>query len=398
MNKPLTLRYTLHQMAYWATCAGVMSFTTAYLLAKGFAASTVGILLSSGTLLSFAFQPILAAFADRRGGNILKHFVICLNAFCVFCFGCIQLLPLPGWLFGLLYLLGIFGFDVMTPLLNSISVAYNERGYRINYGVSRGIGSLAYSLSALAMGRVIADMGEDWMIWISLALLLANMLIAAGYPNIDLGGGLSRGGNTSCSIPSFFRRYKWYCLSLLGIILLGMFHAMTENYLIEIFAPLGGDSGSVGIALFIATFAETIVLLFFERIRRRISDTALLKIGALSFSAKAVLLLLAPSVGSVYVIQLLQATSYTFISPTQLYYASSRVSPADMVKGQAFITAAYTLGCAAGNFSGGQLLQFFDLCTMLAAGVAMAAAGTVILFATVGKKDKIISGTKESTP
>jgi hypothetical protein len=36
---------------------------------------------------------------------------------------------------------------------------------------------------------------------------------------------------------------------------------------------------------------------------------------------------------------------------------------------------------------GGQLLQFYSLTAMLTAGIVMAAAGTVILFATVGKQD-----------
>lgn len=398
MNKNLTLRYTLHQMAYWATCAGVMSFTTAYLLAKGFAASTVGILLSGGTLLSFVFQPILAAWADRRGGNILKGFSIGLSALSMLCFCLVQLLPLPDWLFGLVYLLGIFTFDAMTPLLNSISVAYMQRGYKINYGVSRGIGSLAYALAALAIGKVIAAWGEDWMIRICLALLAANIVIAAAYPNIDLRSGREKVRDESCSIAQFFRRYKWYCVSLLGILLLGMFHAMTENYLIEIFKPLGGDSGSVGIALFIATFVEMLVLLFFEPLRKKISDAMLLKIGALSFLVKAVLLTLAPGVEAIYLIQLLQATSYTFISPTQMYYAADKVGKADMVKGQAFITAAYTLGCACGNFAGGQLLEFFDLRAMLAAGIAIAAAGTVILFTTVNKRDNYTPQAKETAP
>jgi len=56
-----------------------------------------------------------------------------------------------------------------------------------------------------------------------------------------------------------------------------------------------------------------------------------------------------------------------------------------MVKGQAFITAAYSLGCAIGNFAGGQLLDAFNVNTLLIAGIMMAAAGTAILFATVDK-------------
>ena len=61
-----------------------------------------------------------------------------------------------------------------------------------------------------------------------------------------------------------------------------------------------------------------------------------------------------------------------------------------MVKGQAFITASYTLGCAIGNFAGGQLLEHFDVVALLVAGIAMAAAGTLVLFLTVERQDRAI--------
>ena len=72
MKKSLTLHYTLQQMAYWAAAAGIMSFATAFLLAKGFPPSQVGVLLASGNLLSCARQPMLAERADRIGGNVLN--------------------------------------------------------------------------------------------------------------------------------------------------------------------------------------------------------------------------------------------------------------------------------------------------------------------------------------
>ena len=159
-----------------------------------------------------------------------------------------------------------------------------------------------------------------------------------------------------------------------------------EN-VIEIVTPLGGDSGTVGVALFIATAVEALVLVYLDKIRGRISDNWLLKIAGLSFVLKSVLFLLAGNVMTIYFVQLLQATSYTFLSPIQMYYANNKVGVADMVKGQAFSTASYTLGCAAGNFAGGQLLSAFDLRTMLLAGIAMAVMGTAIFFLTVEKKD-----------
>jgi PPP family 3-phenylpropionic acid transporter len=129
------------------------------------------------------------------------------------------------------------------------------------------------------------------------------------------------------------------------------------------------------------------VILWFDTVRKHIPDNRLLKLAGLSFLLKAVLFLIAPSVTSIYLIQLLQATSYSFLYPTQLYYANAKVQQADMVKGQAFITASYTLGCAIGNFTGGQLLAHFNVVALLIAGIVMAAAGTLVLFLTVDRKD-----------
>lgn len=387
MKKSLTFRYTMHQMAYWAIAAGVVSFATAFLLQKGFAPSTVGILLASGNLLSCVFQPVLADRADRIGGNVLKWLTVGLTLVSAACFAAIHLLPMPNAVFGLLYLLGVFAFDAMNPLMNALNVSYTTNGYAINYGLSRGLGSLAYSFAALSIGKVMAAYGADWMIRICLGLLTVNALMALSYPSLTVAAAGREQNTDCCSVPVFFRRYKWYCISLAGVMLLGMFHAMTENYLIEIVSPLGGDSGSVGVALFIATAIEAVVLVYFDKVRGRISDNGLLKLAGLSFLLKAVLFLFARNVTAIYFIQLLQATSYTFLSPTQMYYASKKVSTADMVKGQAFITASYTLGCAAGNFSGGQLLSALGLRPMLLAGVAMAAAGTAVLCLTVDKKD-----------
>jgi len=188
----------------------------------------------------------------------------------------------------------------------------------------------------------------------------------------------------------FFKRYKWYSVSLLGVILLATFHMMAENYLIKILERLGGNSSHVGVALFVATTIASVVLIFFDKIRGKLGDQRLLKLSGLFYVVKAVAFLLAPSIEAIYAAQLLQAVTYVFLSPTQMYYASSRIAPQDMVKGQAFITAAYTLGCALGNFMGGQLVQAWGVAALLIAGVAIALAGALIIFVTVDRKDRFM--------
>lgn len=389
MGKGLTVRYGLHLLSYWAAFAGIVSFATTFLLSRGFSASQVGILLACGSFASCAVQPLLAAYADRAGRNVLPAMLLSAFALIAALFGLIALAPLPKPVLATLFFLAYMLFDAIFPLNNSISVYYNQRGYTINYGLGRAVGSLSCSLSALCLGRLIRRFGADSMLWVVMALLAFGMAVIWGYPEQRGAQAKSSGpAGKSCSVGAFFLRYRWYCLSLVGILLLAAFYAMADNYMIAVMQRLGGDSSSVGVAVAIATASATPVFVLFSHIRARITDNWILRISALSFLLRAVLLLLAGSVTQVYLIQLLQMTSYAFYSPVQLYYAAKKVAPEDMVKGQAFITSAYALGAGLGSLLGGQLLERLGITAVLAAGVALAGAGALVLFATVDREDR----------
>lgn len=382
--KNLTLRYSATQFTYWAASSGAVSFATTYLLSKGLSPGAVGSLLALAGLLSCLTQPVLASAADRAKGFVLTKMLLAMSVLCCLCFS-VQLIPqFPLVLTGIFYMIGIWSSDAMVPLLNALSVACQQSGYPINYGAARGIGSAATALSSLALGFVIARLGVAWMILFLLGFRVLCMIVIAGYPKIKQAE--KPAGKESCSIPYFFSHYRWYCVSLLGILFLGMYHSMTENYLIAIMGALGGDSSHVGTALFLSAMVGTPVIFCFDQIRKRIRDTSLLKIAAVSFLIKAVLFSFAKDITTIYLLQLLQTTSYALLAPAQVYYAKGKVRSCDMVKGQAFITAAYALGCSAGNFTGGLFLGH-GVKALLIAGIFMAFMGTIIIFSTVNKSD-----------
>lgn len=285
-----------------------------------------------------------------------------------------------------LYMVGVWSSDVMVPLLNALSVACNSAGYPINYGTARGIGSAATAMSSLVIGFIIAKLGATWMLLFLLIARICCIITLISYPKIQKVTSEQKEKQASCSIPQFFSRYRWYCVSLLGIAFLGMFLAMMENYMIAIMGALGGDSSHVGTALFISAMVTSPVIFFFGKVRAKIKDTNLLKIAAVSFLIRAICLYFAKDITTIYLLQLLHISSYGFMHPAQVYYAGTKVRPADMVKGQAFSTAAYALGCSAGNFVGGQLLGL-GVEAILIAGIVMTAIGALIVSATVTKSD-----------
>lgn len=385
-KKNLTARFAATLFTYWCATTGAASFATTYLLDRGLSAGIIGTLLAAGGLLACLTQPILASAADRSRKFLLVKMLLVLSIVSSLCFA-LQLLPqLPMMAAGLLYMCGMWSADTVLPLLNALNVACEEDGYHISFGTARGFGAIASALSSLGVGFLIAKAGMSWMIGYLLLFRVLSIVVLASYPKIRKALTTASQKDESCSVPQFFLRYRWYCVSLLGVLCLGMFHAMTENYLITVMERLGGDSSHVGTALFISAFSGSLIMFLFVPIRNKLGNTRLMMIAALSFLLKAVLFYFSGSITAIYLLELLQMTSYAFLAPTQVYYANSKVRTADMVKGQAFISAAYALGCSAGNFAGGQLLRF-GVDTMLAGGIVMALTGAVIFLFTLKKTD-----------
>lgn len=386
MKKNLTARYSVTQIFYSAVYSGSTAFATTYLLGRGMAPGLAGALLACSGLLACLTQPFMASYADRAKNFVLPRMMVGLSLLCILCFS-LQLMPgLPLLAAGILYVLGVWCGDAMAPLVNALCVACNDAGYTTNFGIARGLGSAASAVGALSLGHIIAKLGNTWMFALFIALEIVSMVAIAGFPNLPKSLPVQGRKENSCTIREFFVKYRWFSLSLLGIGFLAMFHCMIENYMIAIMQRLGGNSSHVGTALFISCISGAPVIFCFQFFRRRCKVTTLMLFSAFSFLVKAVLVYFAPSITAIYLIQLMQTCTYAILCPAQVYYASEKIHVSDMVKGQAFLTAVFSLGCSAGSFLGGQLLNF-SVDTMLMDGIVTAGIGTVILILTVNKSD-----------
>lgn len=389
--KNLTLRYSLTHFVYWLAVAGASFFSTTIMLGFGLPSSLIGTLLAVEGLLACLTQPFLASLADRAKRFCLGKLLIVMSLICASCFAVCQLPNIPVSVLVICYLLGRLISDAMVSPLKALCISYEQAGYPINYGAARGIGSAATSFSALIFGYLLAWLGSAWMMALLSAFWIVFSLLLMRYPTIEKQTAQrEQKRDESCSVPEFFSRYRWYCVSLLGVLFLGMFLAMTESYFILIFGQFGGDSSNVGTAHAIASIAAAPMIFSFRYVRKHLRDETILKIAACSFLLKAVLYCFARSITALYLLQLFHITSYALLEPVQVFFAQSRVRGSDMVKGQAFSTAAYSLGGAIGNFAGGILVEY-SVATMLAAGIGMALLGTIILFAAVERKDSVLA-------
>ena len=388
-KRSLTPLYCLHQAAYFFAISGVGAFAVTYLMNRGFDTAQIGVILASSNILSCILQPTIGSYVDRTSVARLQVIIPgCLIASFAM-LGAIELFALPQLLMGVLYIFGYLAFSITIPLCNSLCAYYTRIGCQVNYGAGSGVGSLSFSFGSLAFGYIIAQLGTRAMILVVLLFLVIQLALVLRYPKVQpnsASAGIAQ-AEDSISLFAFMRRYKLFMLTMIGVVCLAACHAMAENFLIQIFTRIGGGSENVGITLFLACITAAPAQLYFERIQRRISVVVLLRICGFFYIAKAILLIFATTVTSVYLIGLLQTVTYGFLYPPLYYLALQRIAPADMGKGQTLGSAMFSLGMALGNSLGGVAVEQLGLNAMLAIAAGIAIVGTMLINGTVSRRD-----------
>lgn len=388
-KRSLLLRYSIHQVLFWMAYCGITSFAVTYLTGRGFSAAMSGAMMFSGNVVSFILQMPLADYADRHASkNSLPFLMTLLAAVSLISIFLIRTAVLSAPVFFILFTLTTACFDMEIPLMNSTCVFYASKGYRISYGIPRAAAAIMFGAASLFIGFAMSDWGIEWMPNITIIGFVLFIIVSITYPRVDgadTPAAENKEQDDSLDLAAFFRQYKWYTLSLLSIVLFGLVHISAENYFIEIFKAVGGDSSNVGVALCIGTVLEAPVAVIGMWAMRKAGAKRIWLLVGISFAVRMSILLCARSVMTVYLSQIIQLTSYGLIPPGQVYYSDRCVSEADMVKGQSISTAAYVLGCALGNLMGGILVDGFGVRFMLAVNIGFSVISVIVAAICVPK-------------
>lgn len=388
-RRRLTPLYCLHQASYFFAIAGIGAFAVTYLMDKGFAAAQTGIMLAMTSVFSCALQPVIGSYVDKRSMSLLSGIILRFLGVALLSLLAIEMLHPPLAVTAVLFVLGSLTFSITVPLSSSLCAYYSQSGYHIDYGMGSGVGSLSFSFASLIIGYMIAARGSSFMMLFCLSFIVIEILLVLRYPKIESSDSSQRqtAASSSLSLFAFCCRYRRFILTLLGVLCLAACHAMAENYLIQLFTRLGGGSEHVGTALFLACITAAPFLLFFERIQKKTGVVRLMRLAGVFYMAKAILLMLAPSIGSVYLIMLLQTCTYGFLYPPLYYFVGQRIAPSDTAKGQTMASSLYTLGTALGNSLGGTVIDAISLNAMFILAAGIAALGMLLINLTISKTD-----------
>ncbi len=402
------------QASFWLSFVAIGGFSVVLLQSKNFTPSEIGILLAIQSLASIVAQPILSGYADRHKRLPLKFMVAGMMFISILAFGLFHFVPHLMAPAVVIFVVMGMTYTSVPAFVNAIAMQLSNSGIRINYGLTRGLGSLAFALTGTLLGKLIDVSGEVVIVpfFILSALLVCISLLwikrpgqsagsyvpeveSAGIPGMQKAEDLSVDAAESASdkpsgLLAFLIKNKVFTGFCIASGVLFISHTCINNFLPDIVTQLGGSVADQGLTRSISAACEFPIMFLYIFLSRRITSNKLLIISALSFFLKALLTLLSPSMGILYAVQLLQMPAFGLYTPAAVVFADTSVSDHERVRAQALAMAStFGIGNVLGNLGGGFVLDAFGLYPMLVFSSVTGFIGFLImLFVLMDRKKK----------
>ncbi|WP_270524714.1 MFS transporter [Longibaculum muris] len=391
-NKSLDIRYACIHGFYWMLCCSMIGYASVFLLDKGFTNTTIGTVLAISNILAVFGQPAVASYMDKTSKLSLRMLislilVVIIAISLVLCF-------LTGASM-VMVVLTIVAFTLMLtlqPFINSLTFAFEKNGIHINFGLARGIGSVAYAVMSLILGNLVAAFSPELLpffyVGLSLcALFFVYTFFLPGHKD-EIVHQEKETEHDQLSMGQFIKKYKTFMLLLVATVLLFFDHSVINNFFIQVVNHINGNSADMGNAIFLAAVLELPTMALFTKFQQKIGCKNMMLISAVFFSVKHVLTYFAVNMFMIYVAQVMQMLAYAVFIPASVYYVSQLVEEHDMNKGQALVTGAMTLASVFASLAGGVLLDALGVSKVLMIGAIISVLGTICMFISVEDVDQ----------
>ncbi len=401
MEKRLNFSYACVQGTYWMIYAVVGSFASVFLLARGYSNSEIGIILAVANVIAVVLQPMIADFADRSKKVSLTALIQIMAISMMILMAGLFVLQKKTIALSVVFLLLLAWHTALQPLINSLSFKLEESGAKVNFGVARSMGSLAYSVLCAFMGTLVENYGVGIMPIggeIVIAMLLISLVVTkAHYDRIKDSGAEVHHEEAIVAIEEdveeinlveFLKRNKIFLLLNIGVLGIFFSNQVLNNYMIQIVTDVGGDSEDMGRILSIMAFLEIPLMVCVGALRKKFSCELMLKIASVGFTVKIALHYVATTVGMIYFAQVFQLISFGLFLPVMVIFIDEVMSKGEAVKGQAFFTMMTTVASIIGSLIGGVILDVSGAKMLTLIATVFTAVGTAILIATVDKVKK----------
>ena len=375
VKNSMSRRLMVLQFSYLAALSGFMNYLTLYLYEAGLSEMQIGVIYALSAPATLVIQPLVGRVLDRW-----QNFrSLSVAGLAVFTLG-IAAIPMPslmplvrlGLIFVVYALSKQFGgvFDLWTYRLQSEYPG-------VEYGKSRGVGSIGVGVATLVMGYFIEWWGFGAMFTVTVALLMVVIGASLSLPDPS-----AAPGEDPKQQKSDFSLMKgpifWYILSFLvlkiSVTLIGTFSSILVD-------RLGGSSATFGVTILLCAVTEVFVFTDWGRRCPEMNPRKAYLLCVATVFAGSIWTSLAPNIPLFLVGRILLTIAYAMYTVFNLEFI--RASVPEAARGRVFLTlAALSTGVSftVSSLLGGVILEIGSPVSMAVLTGAVTAAAFALHF------------------
>ncbi len=386
------MKYNFVHILFWVSYCAVYGYIAVYLQFKGLSNTLIGVVSGGACLLSIVTSPFISSLLSRIKGLTIKKLFVWLYILQFVVFETMNLISLPTILVMVLYISLCCLIAAVVPIISMICMNYIKSGEYLDFGVSRGLGSLSYATTAAVLGPLIEMFDASVIGWMHLISSLALLLLLNTMPDSDIVEEDS-GDKTDSSVFALFKKYKVFVLILFAIAFEFAASTSLSTYLVNIVTDLGGTTSLYGIAVFAMAASELPFMAITHTLLKKYKSETLILVATFFYLFRNFTISFAPALPILIIGMMFQGISYGMFTATITYYVNDYLTQNDQMMGQTLIAMMTTgLGSFAGNVVGGVLQDTFGLMSMKIFACTLTVIGFMIMFMTLrGKTGKVVS-------
>lgn len=279
--------------------------------AQGLSGLQIGIILSTPMLARIVISPILAVWAD---GFALRRTPMMLFASAAgVCYGLIGVVS-GFWPWLLFWLAASSLLSTVVPLADVLALR-RARVEGFNYGLPRGIGSVAFVVANIGMGALVARAGPGLIVvWICAAGLLSGVSARVLLPADPVHEGGERPDRRDrWRGVSDLLRNRPFLLAVISTSLIQATHAFYYAFSALLWKAQGLSATVVGLLWAMGVAVEIAFMWFLEPWRRRVGPEALVFVGGVAAVVRWTAFAFAPPLWLLFPLQALHALSFAAV-------------------------------------------------------------------------------------
>lgn len=334
---------------YFSLLSIFISFLPVYLTYRGVTPAQIGLMVGIGSFIGILSQPFWGMISDRY--KTIKRIILLTLGMSV----AVGLTLFSSDHISALYLLvgAMYFFLLPTdPLTESLNYRIAEQ-HQISFGSIRTFGAIGYASASLIIGWTVDQLGMGRLSWLFLgygALAFAVCLIMPDAP----------ASSKKLSITEL-KRFFFYPRTLqffLLVLIAATPHRTNDSFLGVYVQSLGGSTGDVGEAWFLAAVSEVAFFAISARLLRRWSEIKLIMIATALYAVRFFLCAIAPSPEWVIWLQLTQGVTFVIFYTATIQYLYRMIPEEWKATGQTVLAVLFFgISGIIGSIAGGWVFQ-----------------------------------------